>query len=87
MLFSNNVNRRPGEQYAIDAIQQQLLLAVLEFGWQLRRRDSLHLCLWQSRSSSSNKNNKNSFVGRSLSSQGEAQRMMLTNSDSATKSQ
>jgi hypothetical protein len=29
MLFSNNVNLRPGEQFAIDAIQQQLLLAIL----------------------------------------------------------
>jgi len=32
MLFSNNVNLRPGEQFAIDAIQQQLLLAILGFG-------------------------------------------------------
>ncbi|KAH3882062.1 hypothetical protein DPMN_005992 [Dreissena polymorpha] len=32
MLFSNNVNLRPGEQHAIDAIQQQLLSAVLGFG-------------------------------------------------------
>ncbi|KAH3832936.1 hypothetical protein DPMN_106232 [Dreissena polymorpha] len=32
MLFSNNVNLRPGEQYAIDAIQQQLLSAILGFG-------------------------------------------------------
>ncbi|KAH3897544.1 hypothetical protein DPMN_021732 [Dreissena polymorpha] len=32
MLFSNNVNLRPGEQYVIDAIQQQLLLAILRFG-------------------------------------------------------
>ncbi|KAH3874045.1 hypothetical protein DPMN_037286 [Dreissena polymorpha] len=31
MLFSNNVNLRPGEQYAIDAIQQQLS-AILGFG-------------------------------------------------------
>ncbi|KAH3896586.1 hypothetical protein DPMN_020764 [Dreissena polymorpha] len=31
MLFSNNVNLRPGEQYAIDAIQQQLLSAILRF--------------------------------------------------------
>ncbi|KAH3882103.1 hypothetical protein DPMN_006034 [Dreissena polymorpha] len=31
MLFSNNVNLRPGEQYAIDAIQQQLLSAILGF--------------------------------------------------------
>ncbi|KAH3693038.1 hypothetical protein DPMN_019667 [Dreissena polymorpha] len=32
MLFSNNVNLRPGELFAIDAIQQQLLLAILGFG-------------------------------------------------------
>ncbi|KAH3812722.1 hypothetical protein DPMN_141160 [Dreissena polymorpha] len=32
MLFCNNVNLRPGEQYAIDAIQQQLLSAILGFG-------------------------------------------------------
>ncbi|KAH3895642.1 hypothetical protein DPMN_019807 [Dreissena polymorpha] len=32
MLFSNNVNLRPGEQYAIDAIQQKLFLAILRFG-------------------------------------------------------
>ncbi|KAH3690833.1 hypothetical protein DPMN_190611 [Dreissena polymorpha] len=32
MLFSNNVNLRPGEQYVFDAIQQQLLSAVLRFG-------------------------------------------------------
>ncbi|KAH3879895.1 hypothetical protein DPMN_003805 [Dreissena polymorpha] len=31
MLFSNNVNLRPGEQYAIDAFQQQLFLAILRF--------------------------------------------------------
>ncbi|KAH3721670.1 hypothetical protein DPMN_064617 [Dreissena polymorpha] len=57
MLFSNNVNHRPGEQYAIDAIQQKLLLEFSGLGWRLRRRDSLHHCLWPSRSSS-NKNNK-----------------------------
>ncbi|KAH3737127.1 hypothetical protein DPMN_043705 [Dreissena polymorpha] len=32
MLFWNNVNFRHGEQYAIDAIQQQLLSAILRFG-------------------------------------------------------
>ncbi|KAH3879787.1 hypothetical protein DPMN_003693 [Dreissena polymorpha] len=32
MLVSNNVNLRPGEQYAIDTIQQQLLSAILGFG-------------------------------------------------------
>ncbi|KAH3878844.1 hypothetical protein DPMN_002744 [Dreissena polymorpha] len=32
MLFSNNVNLRPGEQYAIDTIQQKLFLAILRFG-------------------------------------------------------
>ncbi|KAH3750672.1 hypothetical protein DPMN_185202 [Dreissena polymorpha] len=32
MLFSNNGNLRPGKQYAIDAIQQQLLLAIIGFG-------------------------------------------------------
>ncbi|KAH3737493.1 hypothetical protein DPMN_044086 [Dreissena polymorpha] len=32
MMFSKNVNLRPGEQYAIDAIQQQLLSAILGFG-------------------------------------------------------
>ncbi|KAH3737570.1 hypothetical protein DPMN_044163 [Dreissena polymorpha] len=31
MLFSKNVNLRPGEQYAIDAIKQ-LLSAILGFG-------------------------------------------------------
>ncbi|KAH3806168.1 hypothetical protein DPMN_134484 [Dreissena polymorpha] len=57
MLFSNNVNLRTGGQYAIDAIQQKLLSEFSGLGWRLRRRDSLHLCLWPSRSSS-NKNNK-----------------------------
>ncbi|KAH3878892.1 hypothetical protein DPMN_002793 [Dreissena polymorpha] len=32
MLFSNNVNLSTGEQYAFDAIQQQILSAVLGFG-------------------------------------------------------
>ncbi|KAH3873960.1 hypothetical protein DPMN_037201 [Dreissena polymorpha] len=32
MVFLKNVNLRPGEQYAIDAIQQQLLSAILGFG-------------------------------------------------------
>ncbi|KAH3870133.1 hypothetical protein DPMN_033315 [Dreissena polymorpha] len=31
MLFSNNVNLRPGEQYVVDAIQQQLLSAILGY--------------------------------------------------------
>ncbi|KAH3894358.1 hypothetical protein DPMN_018514 [Dreissena polymorpha] len=31
MLFSNNVNLRPGEQYAIDPIQQKLLFLILGF--------------------------------------------------------
>ncbi|KAH3790881.1 hypothetical protein DPMN_169089 [Dreissena polymorpha] len=65
MLFSNNVNLRPGEQYAFDAIQQQLLSAVLGFGV-ATSASGLHLCLWPSRSnSSSNKNNKNPCNHRS----------------------
>ncbi|KAH3895610.1 hypothetical protein DPMN_019775 [Dreissena polymorpha] len=32
MLFLNNANLRPGEQYAIDAIQKQLLSAILGYG-------------------------------------------------------
>ncbi|KAH3780809.1 hypothetical protein DPMN_158631 [Dreissena polymorpha] len=32
MLFSDNVNLRPGEQHAIDTIQEQLFLAILRFG-------------------------------------------------------
>ncbi|KAH3879769.1 hypothetical protein DPMN_003675 [Dreissena polymorpha] len=55
MLFSNNVNLRTGGQYAIDAIQQKLLSEFSGLGWRLRRRDSLHLCLWPSPSSKSNK--------------------------------
>ncbi|KAH3894730.1 hypothetical protein DPMN_018887 [Dreissena polymorpha] len=32
MLFSNKGNLSPGEEYAIDAIQQKLLSAILGFG-------------------------------------------------------
>ncbi|KAH3894324.1 hypothetical protein DPMN_018480 [Dreissena polymorpha] len=32
MLFLNNLNLWPGEQYAIDAIQQQLLSAIIGIG-------------------------------------------------------
>ncbi|KAH3894662.1 hypothetical protein DPMN_018819 [Dreissena polymorpha] len=32
MLFSNKGNLRPGEQYAIETFQQQLLSAILRFG-------------------------------------------------------
>ncbi|KAH3894291.1 hypothetical protein DPMN_018448 [Dreissena polymorpha] len=59
MLFSNNVNLRPGEQYAIDAIQQQLLSAILGFGVAtLASGLTPSLSMASRSSSSSNKNNK-----------------------------